>query len=78
MQRIHVVVVALWNGLGALVPLLAEFLEIVVNVLFELSNGFGRESVSDGLAFTCVFTAVARVEETAADGDKGVVVFAAK
>lgn len=60
------------------VPLALQLLEIVVDVLLELADGFCGESVGDGLALAGVLGAVARVEEAAADGDEGVVVVAVR
>jgi hypothetical protein len=47
----------------------------MVHVLLELADGFGGEGVRDRLALAGVFSAVAGVEEAAADGDEGVVIF---
>lgn len=47
-----------------------------MDVLFELEDRLGREGVRDSLALARVLSAVAGVEQTAADRDKGVVVFA--
>ena len=46
----------------------------MVHVLLELADGFGGEGVRDRFALAGVFSAVARVEEAAADRDEGVVV----
>lgn len=62
-------------GVGDAVPLGAEQLEVGVDVLLELADRLGAEGVRDGLALARVLGAVARVEEAAADGDEGVVVF---
>jgi hypothetical protein len=56
--------------------LVAQLLEVVVDVLFELAHGFGGEGVADGFALSCVLGAVACVEEAAANGDEGIVVLA--
>ena len=46
-----------------------------MDVLLELADGLGGEGVRDGLAFAGVLGSIAGVEEAAADGDEGVVVF---
>jgi hypothetical protein len=73
-QGVHLVPTAFLRG-RALVPLLLQEFEVVVHVLLELADGFGGEGVRDRLALAGVFGAVAGVEEAAADGDEGVVVF---
>lgn len=47
-----------------------------MDVLFELANALSTEGVRNGLAFSGVFGAVARVEEATLDGNKGIVVVA--
>ena len=47
----------------------------MVHVLLELADGLCGEGVRDRLALAGVFSAVPRVEEAAADGDEGVIVF---
>ena len=44
--------------------------------MLELANGLGAEGVGHGLALAGVFRAVTSVEETALDGDEGIVVLA--
>lgn len=73
-QGVHLVPATFLRG-RALVPLLLQEFEVVVHVLLELADGFGGEGVRDRLALAGVFSAVAGVEEAAADGDEGVVVF---
>ena len=48
----------------------------MMDVLLELADGLGGEGMGHCLAFASVFGSVTCVEETAFDGDKGVVVFA--
>jgi hypothetical protein len=74
-QRVHLVPTSLLRG-GARVPLLLQLFKVVVDVLLELADRLCRKGVRDGLALTCVLGAIARVEEAAADRDKGVVVLA--
>ena len=47
-----------------------------MDILLELADGLGREGVADDLALASVLNAVAGVEETTADRDESVVVFA--
>ena len=58
------------------VPLPHELDKIGVDVLFKVGDVLGREGVRDGLPLARVLGAVPRVEETAANGDKGIVVLA--
>ena len=44
-----------------------------MHVGFELADAFRGEGVGDGLALAGVFCSVSGVEETALDGDEGVV-----
>jgi hypothetical protein len=68
-------------GLGVLlgftdvVPARHEHVEVGVDVLLELADGFRAEGVADDLAFAGVFGAVAGVEEASLDADEGVVEF---
>lgn len=62
--------------LGEAVPFVVEEFEVGVDVLLELADGFGGESVADDLPLAGVLGAVADVEEPAADGHKCVVVLA--
>ena len=66
------------GGLGELGPLGAEELEVGVDVLFELTDIFGGEGMTDDFAFAGVFGPVARVEEAASDRDECVVEFTGK
>lgn len=75
MQCIHGIVVALCT-LCPRIPLLLQLLEVVVNVLLELTNGFRGEGVGNSLALAGVLSAVAGIEEAAADGNESVIVFA--
>lgn len=61
--------------LGELGPFAHEHVEVAVDVLLELADGFGAEGVRDDLALARVFGAVACVEEAALDADEGVVIF---
>lgn len=58
---------------GHTVPLLDELLNVAVDILLELANGLGTESVGDGLALAGVLGTVTGVEQATADGDKGIV-----
>lgn len=49
--------------LAELVPLGGKHLEVVVDVLLELANALGAESVRDGLALAGVFGTISGVEE---------------
>lgn len=53
--------------------MLNEKLDIAVNVLLELANRLGTESVRDSLALAGVLVTVTGIEETAANGDESVV-----
>jgi hypothetical protein len=77
-QRIDGREAGLWVFLqfGQLGPFRHEHIEVGVDVLLELADGFGAEGVGDDFAFAGMFGAVARVEEAALDGHEGVVVFA--
>ena len=55
------------------IPLLDPVLQVLVDVGLELAHGLGGKGVRNELPLARVFVAVSRVEETAADGDKGVV-----
>ena len=59
---------------GDTFPLLDEEPEVGMDVLFELADGLCAEGVGDGLALASMLSAIAGVEETAADRDKGIVV----
>lgn len=59
--------------IGHLPPLLDEHLNVAVNVLLELADGLGAESVRDSLALASVLSTVASVEKTATDRDESVV-----
>jgi hypothetical protein len=61
------------GGSDELVPLLDEGFQVVVDVGLELGDGLGGEGMRDDFAFTCMFGSVAGVEESALDGDEGVV-----
>ena len=58
------------------IPLLSQRLEIHINVLLELANGFGAECVRDGLALARMFGTISCIEQAALDRDEGIVVFA--
>lgn len=68
--------VATVGVVGERVPLLDEEFEVLVHVDFELGDALGGEGVGDGLALSGVLYSVSCVEETALDGDKGIVVVA--
>jgi hypothetical protein len=55
------------------VPLSDEDLKVLVHVDLELADGFGGECMRDGLAFASVLSAIAGIEETALDGNEGIV-----
>ena len=65
-------------GFGQVGPFGDEHVEVGVDVLLELADGFRGEGVRDDLPFAGVFGAVAGVEETALDADECVVVFTYK
>lgn len=58
---------------GETVPLLDELLNVAMDILLELANGLGTESVGDGLALAGVLGTVTGVEQATADRDKGIV-----
>lgn len=58
---------------GNAVPLLHEQLNVAVDILFELANGLHTEGMRHGLALARMFRPVARVEQSTADGDKGII-----
>ena len=78
-QGVDAGVAGLWVflSLGQFGPAVHEHVEVGVDVLLELANGFGGEGVRHDLALPGVLGAVACVEETAVDADEGIVVFAA-
>jgi hypothetical protein len=63
-------------GFADVIPARDEQVEVSVDVLLELADGFRAEGVADDLALAGVFGAIAGVEEAALDADEGVVVFA--
>ena len=56
--------------------MLDKLLQTEGNVLLELSNTLDAEGMRDGLALSSVFDAVSGIEDTALNGDKGIVVVA--
>ena len=58
---------------GQTVPLLHKLLDIAMDILLELANGLGTESVGNGLAFAGVLSTVTGVEQATADRDEGIV-----
>ena len=56
------------------VPLRCQLLEVVVDVLLELTDGLRGERMRHGLALTGVFGTVAGIEKATMDGDEGIVV----
>lgn len=55
------------------IPLLEKQSDVETDLRFEFHDAFLREDMRDDLAFSGVFVAVASVENSASDGDKGVV-----
>lgn len=76
MQCVDAGVAGLWvfAVLGQVGPFASEQLEIAVDVLLELADGFGAEGVGDDLALASMFGSVTGVEETSSDRDEGVIV----
>lgn len=74
-QSVETSVTSLGVGLeiGELVPLLDESLNVAVDVLLELADRLGTESVRDGLTLPGVLLAIAGVEQTPANGDESIV-----
>ena len=60
-------------GIRDLVPLLGEQLDVGVNVLLELTDRLGREGVGDRLTLAGVLGTVTSIEQTATDGNEGVI-----
>jgi hypothetical protein len=67
-------IVVAFGSVGTLIPLLTELLEIAMDVLFELADGLGGECVRNSLALAGVLSTIARVEESTADRDEGIIV----
>ena len=67
------VAVRLAGFLDELIPLLDKVLQVFVDVGLKLAHRLGGKGVRNDLSLARVFVAVSGVEETAADGDKGVI-----
>jgi hypothetical protein len=48
-----------------------------MNILFKLTDGLGRKSVRNRLAFASMFLAISCVEKSPLDRDESIVVFTA-
>jgi hypothetical protein len=55
------------------VPLLHEHVQILVHIGFELRDALRGKGVGDSLSLSSMLGSVSRVEETALDGDEGIV-----
>lgn len=50
----------------------------MIHVLLKLSNRLGAEGVGNSFSFAGMFGSITGIEETALDGDKGIVVLAGR
>ena len=57
------------------IPLSYECLQIGMDVLLELPNGFDTERMGNSLALAGVLSSISSVEETTFDRDKSIIVF---
>ena len=73
MKAIYLCVLAMCV-FGDRIPLFDEEVKILVHIGFKLSDALGRKCVRDRLALSCMLGTISCVEETALNGDKGIVI----
>ena len=60
------------------IPLFHKLLQVVGHVLFELPNTLGTKGMRHSLPLARMFSSIARIEKAALDGDKSIVIVAAR
>ena len=73
MQRVKLIVSTICL-FAPVVPLRCQLLEIVVDILLELSNVLSTERMRDSLSLSGMLIAVSSIEEATLDRDEGIVV----
>jgi hypothetical protein len=58
------------------IPLLLQLLQVVMNILFELSHALCRKGMRDCLPLARMFRPIPRIEQTSSNTHKRVIVFA--